>query len=121
MWVFSASPVRWRVRGLCFHLLVKRKNSHRATAPGRADAHLRDLELSTEQGKRWAQTSESWRRSSRDQGGSLSPFTAWLENSVAALVLWQEQTPADGEVAQVHLGAPSLEFAVACPSGISKL
>lgn len=79
-----------------------------------------DLELSTEKGKRRAQTSESWHRSSRDQGGSLSPFAAWLENATAALVLWQEQTPADGEVAQVHLGTPRLEFAVACPSGITK-
>lgn len=79
-----------------------------------------DFELSTEKGKRWAQTSESWHRSSRDQRGSLSPFAAWLENALAALVLWQERTPADGEVAQVHLGAPRLEVAVACPSEISK-
>lgn len=47
--------------------------------------------------------------------GSLSPFVAWLENAVAALVLWQEQAPADGEVAQVHLGVPRLKFAVASP------
>lgn len=48
-------------------------------------------------------------------------FAAWLENAMAALVLRQEQIPADGEVAQVHLGPPKLEFAVARPSGISKM
>lgn len=55
-----------------------------------------DVELSTKKGKRWAQTSDSWYRSSRDQGESMSLFIAWLEN---ATVLWKEQTPMDAEVA----------------------
>jgi len=99
MWDFSPSCIRWKARGLCFHLLVKRENSYRATAPVSSRCPPGDLELSTGKGKRWAQNSESWHMSSRDQGVSLSPFAAWLENATAALVLWQEQTPADGEVA----------------------
>lgn len=39
MWGFSAR----RVRGLCFHLLVKRENSYGATAHSQADAHLETL------------------------------------------------------------------------------
>lgn len=49
----------------------------------------------------------------------MSPFTAWIENAIAALILRQDQTAANGEVAQIHLGAPMVKFAVACPSGIS--
>lgn len=62
----------------------------------------------------------SWHRSCTDQEDLCPPFTAWVENATAALVLCQEQT-GDGDVAQSHPGAPKLKFAAAWPGCIKEL